>query len=82
MIHSEVTTGPTHAIGFAQGHQGPGVSEAWFKLMEAIPELKEVFALGDKVLVAGRSVAIETRDSGAEELSDQELGNPFRLVKS
>ncbi|MEO8578508.1 MAG: hypothetical protein ABI556_17480, partial [Gemmatimonadales bacterium] len=48
-------------------------SEAWFKLIEAIPELKEVFALGDKVLVAGRETAIETNPDGKEALSDSEL---------
>ena len=48
-------------------------SEAYFKLMEAIPELQQIFALGDKVIVTGRSVALETGDSGAEVLSDQEL---------
>ena len=48
-------------------------SEAWFKLIEAIPELKEVFALGDKVLVAGRETAIETSPDGKETLSDSEL---------
>lgn len=49
-------------------------SEAWFKLVEVIPELKEVFALGDKVLVRGRAVAIETGPDGRESLSDSELG--------
>lgn len=48
-------------------------SEAWFKLIEAIPELKEVFALGDKVLVVGRETAIETSLDGKETLSDSEL---------
>ena len=28
--------------------------DAWFRLMEAMPELREAFALGDRVIVAGR----------------------------
>ena len=48
-------------------------SEAWFKLIEAIPELKEIFALGDKVIVAGRETTIETSADGRETLSESEL---------
>ncbi len=48
-------------------------SEAYFKLMEAIPELQQIFVLGARVKVTGRSVALETGDNGAESLSDQEL---------
>ena len=48
-------------------------SEAYFKLMETIPELKEVFALGDKVIVSGRDVRIEIGESGMETLNDTEL---------
>jgi hypothetical protein len=48
-------------------------SDAWFKLIEAIPELKEVFALGDKVIVVGRDTGIETSRDGKETLSESEL---------
>jgi hypothetical protein len=48
-------------------------SEAYFKLMELIPDLKEVFALGDKVIVSGRDVRIEIGESGTETLNDAEL---------
>lgn len=48
-------------------------SEAYFKIMEQIPELREVFALGDKVLVSGRDVSIEIGSSGLETISDAEL---------
>ena len=48
-------------------------SEAYFKIMEQIPELREVFALGDKVLVSGRDVSIEIGTSGLESVSDAEL---------
>ncbi|MEO8192349.1 MAG: VIT domain-containing protein [Gemmatimonadales bacterium] len=48
-------------------------SEAYFKLIDLIPELREVFALGDKVVVAGDDIAIEIGTSGTETLSESEL---------
>ena len=48
-------------------------SSAYFKLMETIPELREVFALGDKVVVSGKSIVIEISSSGVENLSDADL---------
>jgi Ca-activated chloride channel family protein len=48
-------------------------SEAYFKIMEQIPELREVFAIGDKVLVSGRDVSIEIGADGMETISDAEL---------
>jgi len=50
-------------------------SEAYFKLMETIPELREVFALGDRVSVVGRDVAIEVVTDGSRSLSDSELAS-------
>src|SRR6185312_8946554 len=41
-------------------------SAAYFELVETLPELRAVFALGDNVVVAGRNLAIEvTTDAGA-----------------
>ena len=48
-------------------------SSAWFKLVEALPELREAFALGDKVVVAGKGVVIETGDDGIESIDDASL---------
>jgi hypothetical protein len=48
-------------------------SSAWFKLIEALPELREAFALGDKVVVVGKSVVIETGDDGLESIDDASL---------
>jgi len=48
-------------------------SEAYFKLLDLIPDLREPFALGDKVLVAGKLVAIEVTAEGAETLSGSDL---------
>jgi Ca-activated chloride channel family protein len=48
-------------------------SDAYFRIMEAIPELREVFALGDKVIVGGREIAIEVGTSGLESMSDSDI---------
>jgi Ca-activated chloride channel family protein len=39
-------------------------SDAYFKLVDAIPELRDVLAIGDKVIVAGKNIAIEIGDEG------------------
>lgn len=48
-------------------------SAAWFKLADAIPELREVFALGDKVVVSGRAISITVGADGVESLDDNDL---------
>jgi Ca-activated chloride channel family protein len=48
-------------------------SDAYFKLMDAVPELRDIFALGDKVKVNGRSVSIEIGATGIESISGAEL---------
>lgn len=48
-------------------------SDAWFKLIEAILELREVFALGDKVKVAGKAIAIEVGDDGITSIDEPTL---------
>ena len=48
-------------------------SEAWFRLAERIPALREAFALGDRVQVSGTRVAIVTAEDGVERLSGAEL---------
>ena len=47
-------------------------SRSYFALLERIPELKESFAVGEKVVVAGKSVAIEVVED-ARELTESEL---------
>lgn len=47
-------------------------SRTYFTLLEKLPQLKESFAVGEKVKVAGKSVAIEIVDS-AEELNENEI---------
>ena len=48
-------------------------SGAYFRLVDAIPELREAFALGDRVIVAGKSIAIEIGEDGAESMSESQL---------
>jgi hypothetical protein len=54
-------------------------SKAYFDLLAQLPELRAVFALGDSVVVVGRSEAIRLDANGAAELSAAELS---RLTKA
>ena len=48
-------------------------SKAYFDLINALPELRTIFAVGEKVTAQGRSVAVVVSDSGVEELSASEM---------
>jgi hypothetical protein len=48
-------------------------SDGYFKLLEMLPDLREPFSVGERVLVAGRSMAIELTPSGEERLTDRDL---------
>jgi len=48
-------------------------SDAYFKVLELQPDLREPFSVGDRVIVAGRSMAIELTPSGVERLTDRDL---------
>lgn len=48
-------------------------SDAYFKLIGAIPELREMFALGDKVTVGTRAVTIELAEDGSPTISDSDV---------
>ncbi len=48
-------------------------SDAYFKLMDAIPELREAFAMGNRVRIAGKSIVIETGDDGITTIDDSAL---------
>ncbi len=47
-------------------------SQGYFGLLEKLPELRESLAIGDKVVVAGRSVAVEIVED-APELSANDI---------
>ena len=48
-------------------------SAAYFEIMDAIPELRAVFALGERVTVFGRSVTLQLDQQGTEQLSETRL---------
>jgi hypothetical protein len=48
-------------------------SDAYFKLIEMVPDLREPFSVGERVIVAGRSMAIELTPSGKEQLTDRDV---------
>jgi Ca-activated chloride channel family protein len=48
-------------------------SDAYFKLLEMLPDLREPFSIGERVIVAGRSMAIELTASGKERLTDSDV---------
>ncbi len=48
-------------------------SDAYFRLLELQPDLREAFSVGERVIVAGRSIAIELTAVGEEQLTDRDL---------
>jgi Ca-activated chloride channel homolog len=48
-------------------------SDAYFKLIEAMPELREAFSFNERLIVSGRSMAIELTPQGKEQLTDADL---------
>jgi len=48
-------------------------SDAYFKLLEMMPELREPFSIGERAIVAGRNMAIELTPFGEEQLTDRDL---------
>ena len=48
-------------------------SAAYFKLIDAIPELREIVTISDKLVVAGKGIVVEIAASGVETLSDTDL---------
>jgi len=48
-------------------------SDAYFKLIDAVPQLREIFALGDKVTVGTKTITIELADDGSTSISENDL---------
>jgi hypothetical protein len=48
-------------------------SDAYFKLLEMQPDLREAFSIGERVIVAGRNMAIELSPSGEDRLTDRDV---------
>jgi Ca-activated chloride channel family protein len=47
-------------------------SDAYFKVIELQPDLREALAVGERVIVAGRSMAIELTSNGVDQLSERD----------
>ena len=48
-------------------------SQAYFEVLDRLPELRQVFAIGARVLVVGKDRAISLSDNGAAQLTAAEL---------
>ena len=48
-------------------------SKLYFELLEQLDELKQPFALADRVIVAGRVIAIALDPEGAESMTNTEM---------
>ncbi len=48
-------------------------SDAYFKLLELQPDLRDAFTVGERAIISGRSMAIELTPIGEERLSDKDL---------
>ncbi|HMG69829.1 MAG TPA: VIT domain-containing protein [Gemmatimonadaceae bacterium] len=48
-------------------------TDAYFKLIELVPELRESFSVGDRAIVSGRSMAIELTPLGVDHLTDRDI---------
>ena len=63
-------------VAFKDGMQAVKIkpfTPAYFKVLDAMPDLRAVFAVGEKVIVAGKHVAIEVSPDGVAQLGDAEL---------
>jgi hypothetical protein len=48
-------------------------SKAYFNLIDAVPELKSIFAIGDRVTAQGRVVTVVVSENGVEQLGAGDL---------
>jgi hypothetical protein len=55
-------------------------SPAYFALLRAVPALQEAFALGERVLVAGKGMDLEISATGRTSLSEAEVGEVVRGI--
>jgi Ca-activated chloride channel family protein len=51
------------------------LSDAYFKILAAAPELKDVFALGDRVVVVLKGKALVIQAEGKEDMSDKDVAD-------
>jgi len=48
-------------------------TDAYFKLIDLQPDLRDAFSVGERAIISGRSMAIELSPSGEERLTDRDL---------
>jgi hypothetical protein len=48
-------------------------SDAYFKLLELQPDLRDAFTVGERAIISGRNMAIELTPAGEERLTDKDL---------
>lgn len=48
-------------------------SDAYFKLLELQPDLRDPFSVGERAIIAGRNMAIELSPDGEERLTDRDV---------
>jgi hypothetical protein len=48
-------------------------SDAYFKLIEMMPDLREQFSFSERLIISGRSMAIELTPRGKEQLTETDL---------
>jgi Ca-activated chloride channel homolog len=48
-------------------------SDAYFKVIELVPDLRDSFSIGERAIVAGRNMAIELTPIGVEKLTDRDV---------
>ncbi len=48
-------------------------SDAYFKLIDTIPELREAFSFSEWLIISGQAMAIELTPDGKEQLSDRDM---------
>jgi hypothetical protein len=53
-------------------------SALYFELLKRIPELQDVFTIGDRLIVAGRAVAIELAPAGDERVDAAQVNALLR----
>jgi Ca-activated chloride channel family protein len=48
-------------------------SDAYFKLLDIEPDLREAFSIGERAIVAGKNMAIELTPSGEDNLTERDI---------
>ncbi len=58
-----------------------GYGEAYFALLRALPQLKDAFALGDKVTIVGKGLVLEVAPDGAAVLVSADLDRVRKAIE-